>query len=249
MSWKRFIWAVVILVLAALVGLLLYIRAQNSLTIQEAASQKQVIRSVVVQMMDSRDDLVVESLVVGTQVEPGFFDFRGAVKAGTTSVPLYGMIELRCSQLSVDPECWTLVLLERDGEAWPPEPLPDAETVTLEIGDDLNLEDTFDNESVTQPDLADAEPDLDTADDVSADSTLEDVVADPVYQVINDNVNGRAGPGTDHEVVASITPERRLILLESGTEWGRFRFQNPAEGESSEFWVWLGLLTPVSQTP
>lgn len=259
MSWKRLAWAVAVLVLTALVGLFIYIRTENNRAFQEAATQQQIIRSVVVQMIDSRDDLAVESLVIGSQVEPRFYDFRGAIKDGSMSVPLYGMVELTCLQLSAELSCWDLVLLERDGNAMPLSVLPNDEpdeAVAPDVDEALTSWDASDEAAMDQAAVAELEPEDEAeleleaeSDDGDAPAAEEDVEPDPGFVVINDRVNGRAGPGTDHEVVTSISPERRLILLEAEGEWGRYRFQTPAEGDASAFWVWMNLVKPAQEGP
>lgn len=216
--------------------------------------------------------LELESLAAGSELAPGRYDFRGALAGEPRrSAPLYGVAELTCRTLRRDSGCWRIVSLERDGEPWNPvEPEMAASDAESRSGDTApnsaevaarGPAEADQPESATpreakipsEPDAAYGEP----AAGVSAGETARaapvespgETPSAEVYVVTEPVVNGRAGPGTGHAIVAKVTPEMRLELRGRQDDWGRFQFVGAAEGETEQLWIWMPLVRPLSEGP
>lgn len=226
--------------------------------------------------LTERYGLEFESLAAGRELASGRYDFRGALTGELRrSAPIYGVAELTCRALSRDPGCWRIVSLERDGEPWNPVE-PEKVGGVAASGAESRAGDTAPSSAETaarapaetvQPESAtpreaeiSSEPDLTSggpAEGVSADEAAESAPVEAVeenapnalYIVTAPAVNGRAGPGTGHAIVAKVTPEMRLELRERQDDWGRFQIAGAAESEAEQLWIWMPLVRPLSEGP
>lgn len=226
--------------LLVLILLLFLMRMDVARERKEENAYKPILRHAVLELLRGHS-VDVGSLVAGIEIEPGRYDFRGSTESEGVSLPLYGIVAMTCDALSADPSCWALIELERDGRVLWPEPeetdLPDL------------VSDPYSGELYVDP-ASEGGDDVAAADEATTDeSATEEAPPPAIYEVTVERANGRASPSTDAPVVTSIYPARHLILIEAQEEWGRFRFENRDEGEPEEFWIWLGIVTEIPESP
>lgn len=224
-------------------------------------------------MLAERYGLELESLVAGRSLAADRYDFRGALAGEhSRSMPVYGIVELTCEALNRDPGCWQLVVLERDGASWDPRQTEAAEEAAADVATNA-AEASAGDETSTSPAPAppataeNAQPErVATAPSsmpdpdpgaLAADGEVAELAAvDPpreeaaeIFLVAEPVVNGRAGPGTEHAIVAKVTPEMRLELRAQQGDWGRFRVAGEVGSETDPLWIWMPLVQPQSGDP
>ena len=108
----------------------------------EAERRAQRAADALTKLLVDRYELDLETLTAGRQLSEGRYDFRGALAGDLRgSAPIYGVVELTCAEATADPQCWTLVTFERDGEIWSPAAGAKQEQAEAEIAGEQDDED------------------------------------------------------------------------------------------------------------
>lgn len=175
------------------------------------------------ELLRKRAENSLDTLVMGTSIEPGKWDFRGVSREGESGLLVYGVIRLTCKKPTKNIKCWKLETLNRNGRDW---------RININIQDKSS-------ESGLKPKKNTPKPEKPIAQKIPQSNA-------PIIEkwaVKGLSVNGRSGPGTDFNITAKINPKIDLQLIESKNGWGKFNIVTPSENTPKTVWIWMDLVS------
>lgn len=190
------------------------------------------------ELLRKRAEESLDTLVMGTAIEPGKWDFRGVTRQGESGLPVYGIVKLTCAKPIKKIRCWNLETLNRNGRDW-------------RLADNAAKIRNASEQTLTPIKKNPARQTLQTDNNqktpISAAQRPAQMVKKATSQpetfwtVKGRSVNGRTGPGTTFDITAKINPEIKLQLLEQQKGWGKFKILPPTTDAGKVVWIWITL--------
>jgi hypothetical protein len=172
------------------------------------------------ELLRKRAENSLDTLVMGTSIEPGKWDFRGVSREGESGLLVYGVIKLTCGKPAKNIKCWKLETLNRNGRDW---------RININTQDKSGLKPEKNTSKAEKP--------------VTQKIPQNNAPEIEKWAVKGLSVNGRSGPGTGFNITAKINPKIDLQLIESKNGWGKFNIVTPSENTPKTVWIWMDLVS------
>lgn len=217
-----------LLVLIMLIaGLFIFIKSNPEQTI--VAGQKEA-EWATQELLKRRAAKSLDTLVMGTAIEPGEWDFRGVARQGESGLPIYGVVKLKCPKPTKELRCWTLQTLNRDGRDW---------RLDVNVAEVRNKSKKLINNTKDKSTKKLSQPAVKQEDKQPAQQ--KPLPPQSIWVVKGRSINGRKGPGTTFDITTKINPEINLQLIKQQKGWGQFRILPPSNNAEKTVWIWLDL--------